>query len=79
MPEIKVNVLIDDSKMAEFDEVVRNCHRIGLQIKQKMPLTGTVTGAIEASRIDELKKVEGVSEIEISRNVGIPPPDGDMQ
>jgi hypothetical protein len=79
MPKVTVNVLIADDKMDKFAEVTRACRQAGLQIEQQMPLTGTVTGSIESDKLDNLKKIDGVSEVEVSRDIRIPPPDSEIQ
>jgi hypothetical protein len=79
MPEVTVNVLIADDKMDKFAEVIHACRQAGLRIEQQMPLTGTVIGAIETDKLDNLKKVDGVSEVEVSRRISIPPSDSEIQ
>ena len=79
MPKVTVNVLIANDKMDKFAEVIHACRQAGLQIEQQMPLTGTVTGSIERNKLDNLKKIDGVFEVEVSRRVGIPPSDSEIQ
>jgi hypothetical protein len=40
---------------------------------------GMVTGSIDSAKVDSLRKVKGVAEIEEQRDVQLPPPDSPVQ
>jgi hypothetical protein len=80
MPD-KVDLLIsvDDEHLDRFSEVVKNIEDIGLDVAQQMEEIGVVTGSIEPAKIDPINNVEGVSYVERSRDIQLPPPESDIQ
>jgi hypothetical protein len=78
MPKVAVNLVVSDSQMDRFEEVADASRKAGLEIGQKMPLTGVITGTIENSKLEDLRKVAGV-EVEISRTIKLPDPGSEIQ
>ena len=78
MPKVAVNLVVSDSQMDRFEEVADASCKAGLEIGQKMPLTGVITGTIENSKLEDLRKVAGV-EVEISRTIKLPDPGSEIQ
>jgi hypothetical protein len=78
---MKTNVLvsIDDQHLAEMPSVVERLRNAGLEVQRSLSSLGTVTGSIEHTRIPQVREVEGVAGVEAAREVGIAPPDSDIQ
>ncbi len=79
MPKMNVLVSINDDHLDRFSEVVKEAENAGMQVEQKMEELGVLTGSIDSQKVEPLRRLEGVSHVEESRRVGIPPPDSDIQ
>jgi hypothetical protein len=78
MAKVAVNLAVSDSHMDRFEEVADTSRKAGLEIDQKMPLTGVISGKIEDTQLETLKKISGV-EVEISRSIKLPDPGSEIQ
>ena len=72
-------VSINDEHLDRFSEVVKDIENAGMEVEQKMEDLGVLTGSIDSEKVEPLRRVEGVSHVEESRRVEIPPPDSDIQ
>ncbi len=76
MSRILVSIIIDESYLARFAEIVENCKAAGMAVQREMMAVGVVSGTIDSSRIEVLCQIEGVLQVEESRTVrriGKPP------
>jgi hypothetical protein len=74
-----VLVSVDDVHIDRVDEVADELRAAGLDVDQVMGASGMITGSMEPSKVDALKKIRGVSAVELERHVRIPPPDSEVQ
>jgi hypothetical protein len=74
-----VNVAIADEHLDDVSAVLRRLTAAGLEVHRTLPTIGTVTGAIDQDRLDALREVEGVTAVEQAREVGVPPPESEIQ
>ena len=79
MPNITVSISVDEQYRDKLSEVIENCKKLGLNIEQQLDAIGIITGSIDSGKIDELKQVQGVSKVELSREIRIAPPDSEIQ
>jgi hypothetical protein len=79
MAEVNVSVSVADGSMDRFSEVVRRLKDAGLDIEQELGEIGVVTGSIDPEKVESLREIEGVSDVERSREFRIAPPDSDIQ
>ena len=79
MPKVKLSVSVDDAHLGRFAEVVGSCERAGLEVEEAMDAIGVITGAIDADKVDGLRRVPGVADVEEERRYRIAPPDSDVQ
>jgi hypothetical protein len=79
MAEVSVSVSVADGSMDRFPEVVRRLKDAGLDVEQELGEIGVVTGSIDPEKAESLRKIEGVSHVERSREFRIAPPDSDIQ
>ncbi len=75
----RVLVSIDDEHRSDPLAVVERLRAAGLEEDRIMPALGTVTGSIDPARVDALRAVDGVDEVEPARDHQLPPPDADLQ
>jgi LmbE family N-acetylglucosaminyl deacetylase len=74
-----VNVAIADEHLDDVSSVVARLAAAGMEVHEALPTIGAVTGTIDRDRLDALRKVEGVTAVEPSREVGVPPPESEIQ
>ena len=79
MPKVSLLVSVDDEHLDRFSEVVKRAEAAGMEVEQKMEDLGVLAGSIDPEKFEQLRQVEGVSHVEESRQVRIPPPDSDVQ
>ena len=60
--------------MDRLPEVVERLKASGMTVEQVMEGLGTVAGRADPASVDALSKVEGVSGVERSREIRLPPP-----
>jgi hypothetical protein len=76
---VNLLVSVDDEHLDRFSEVVKGVEDAGMEVEQKLEDLGVLTGSIDPEKVEPLRRVEGVSHVEESRRVQIPPPDSDVQ
>ncbi len=79
MPKVSLLVSVNDDHLDRFSEVVKDVENAGMEVEQRMDDLGVITGSIDSEKVEPLRRVEGVAQIEESRGVEIPPPDSDIQ
>jgi hypothetical protein len=79
MATTSVNVLITTDESENLPEIIKNLEALGLQVVRKMDSIGVVQGAIPSERVDTLRNVKGVANVELSKAVRIAPPDSEVQ
>ncbi len=72
-------VSVDDQHMDDLEAVVGRLRAAGMEVERTMAEVGTVTGSIDPSRLDALRRVEGVAEVEQAREYRLPPPESPVQ
>ncbi len=79
MPKVSVLVSIDDDHLDRFSEVVNDVENAGMEVEQTMEDRGVLTGSIDPEKVEPLRREEGVSHVEESRRIEVPPPDSNIQ
>lgn len=77
--KVQVLIAIDDEHMNDIDRVVQACEKAGLEVESSLESIGTITGAIDPDKLDELSRIRGVAGVERSGEHDIGPPDSDLQ
>ena len=77
MASIRAIVTVDDEHIAVLDDIVERLRERGMTVHDVLENTGIVTGSIED--VDAIRDVEGVSSVDVDRQISIPPPDEDIQ
>lgn len=76
---VSVIVLLDDEGLNRVDEALRDLRAAGLSVHKVMPSIGTVIGSVEEKHLQKVRRVRGVTSVEISREYRVPPPDSKVQ
>lgn len=69
MSKILVSIIIEQTCLIHFAEIVESCKAAGLEVQREMTTVGVISGTIEASRITVLGQIRGVSHVEQARDV----------
>jgi hypothetical protein len=79
MTDVKVSVSVGDSHLERLDEVSQGAEAAGMKVQRREAGIGVLTGSIAAEKLDRLREVAGVENVETQREVRIPPPDSRVQ
>lgn len=69
MTSILVSIIVDEAYLVHFDEIVESCKAAGMDVKRQMTAIGVISGTIEASGVQVLSRIRGVSHVEESRDL----------
>ena len=75
---LDVTVTIDDQRIS-VDKAAKLLTEAGLHVESTMENLGLVSGSVESKDLAALRRVPGVLGVELQREVGIAPPDSDVQ
>lgn len=74
-----VVVAVDADHMETMHEVVDQLRDVGMVIEHTMEALGTVSGRVSPEQLETIAAVPGVSAVERSSSIQIPPPESDIQ
>jgi hypothetical protein len=77
--KVQVLVAVDSAHLATMRQVAEACRAAGLDVERSLDSIGTITGAIEPSRMSELEKIPGVASVELAGGYDIGPPGAGVQ
>jgi hypothetical protein len=77
-PMVDVVVLVDDDHLRSMATVAERLRAAGMRIDSQDEL-GTLTGAVEPTRLGRLQQVDGVERVEAARGFRLQPPDAEIQ
>ena len=77
--KVQVLIAIDDEHLNDIDRVVKACAKVGLEVESSLESIGTITGAIDPDKLDELARIPGVAGVERAGEYDVGPPDQDLQ
>jgi hypothetical protein len=75
---LAVTVTIDDQRIS-VDKAAKLLADAGLRVASTMETLGLVSGSVDSKNLAALRSVPGVLGVELQREVGIAPPDSDVQ
>ena len=64
MMKVRMLLSIRESHRGAMDEIAKTAEQAGMEVDARMPDIGVVSGLIEAGRIDRLRAIEGVQDVE---------------
>ncbi len=79
MAVVEVTVSVADGHLSDLGKIVERCRQSGLNVTQILDQIGVIVGSIDPQRITALRQIAGVAAVEESREIGIEPPDSEIQ
>ena len=61
----QIVVTVDDQNLPIIQSVVTGLESAGMKVDQVLPVTGIITGTVSQSKLEGLRKVPGVANIEV--------------
>ncbi|MGV6848368.1 MAG: hypothetical protein ACWA5A_08315 [Marinibacterium sp.] len=77
MADVKLKIVLDDKHPADDANLGRALEAAGVQVETQIPEIGVVFGKADKSRIEGLRQLEGVIEVEQEDEIQLPPPSDD--
>lgn len=66
-------ISVRESHRGSLDAIAEAAERAGMDVDARLTEIGVVSGLIEADRIDRLRMIEGVQDVQPDRTFGLPP------
>jgi hypothetical protein len=79
MAKVNLSVSIKDEHLPRFKELVDRIRKAGLEVDQELKSLGVVTGRIESEKVQALRNLTEVANVEESHTFQIPPPESKVQ
>jgi hypothetical protein len=76
---VEVQVLLAEEHQASLPAVIARLQEAGMEVAEKLEEVGAVTGHVRSTQVEALRGIDGVSDVERSRAVGVAPPDSPVQ
>lgn len=76
---VEVSVTVTDDGHTTLETVALRLRAAGLAVERELTTIGVITGQAEAARMESLRAVDGVADVELSRTFQLPPPDAPVQ
>jgi hypothetical protein len=77
--QVALTVSVDDEHLDRLENVADRLREAGMRVERALPTIGTITGAVPASKLQAVRAIEGVADVEESREYQLPPPDSPIQ
>ena len=73
-------VTVADEALSSIDRLADQLRDQGMKVNRVMPVTGTIMGSADASRVARLKKLQGVTRVDEEEIAAeLPPPESKLQ
>jgi hypothetical protein len=79
MAKVRLSVVVKDSHLPKFRQVVKSLKHAGMTIENELKTSGIVTGSVDEVKLKQLREVTGVGDIEEEQGFQIAPPESDVQ
>jgi hypothetical protein len=79
MTKVNLTVSVPEEHLPRFGELVAKMKNAGFEVEQELRTLGVVTGSIDSDKMDDLRRLKGIGNIEQPRTFQVPPPDSDIQ
>ena len=79
MRKVSVSVAVQEDHLSRFSEVVKAVEKAGLKTESAFGSIGVVKGSMDPAKVEDLRHVPGVANVEPSRKYQIRPPQDDIQ
>lgn len=74
-----VIVTVADDALNNINQLANRLGDEGMKVDRVMPVTGVIAGSCDASKVADLKKVDGVMSVEEEVVAQLPPQDSSVQ
>jgi pyrimidine deaminase RibD-like protein len=65
----RIVVTVDDQNLSVIQSVVTALEAAGMKVEQVLPVIGIISGEVAQSKLEGLKSVSGVANVEIEEEV----------
>ena len=79
MAKVRLTLSVSDSHVKHLDNIAKAAQKAGMKVERRLDDLGVLTGSIDASKVDKLHGIAGVTHVEEDREVGIAPPGSPVQ
>lgn len=77
MSDVKLLVKVDRDQKKRINELAATLATHGMTVERTMWLTGMISGVVAEEKIEELRHLDGISELREEGTVTLSPPDDD--
>lgn len=79
MSKLNISVTVVDDQLSRLSEIASACEKAGMTVTGTLDAIGVLTGTIDADKLDVLRRVPGIGQVEQSREIYVAPPEHDVQ
>jgi len=72
MAKVRMLISVRDSHLGSLDEIAKAAEQAGMEVDARMTNIGVVSGLIERDRIDNLRAIDGVQDVEEDKKFDLP-------
>jgi ribosomal protein S11 len=65
----RIIVTVDDQNLSVIESVVTALQSAGMKVGQVLAVTGIITGEVAQSKLEGLRSVPGVADVEVDREM----------
>jgi enamine deaminase RidA (YjgF/YER057c/UK114 family) len=65
----RIIVTVDDQNLSVIESVVTALESAGMKVDRVLPVTGIITGEVAQSKLEGLRSVPGVANVEVDREM----------
>lgn len=69
MSQTVLSVLVQETHLSRFAEIVESCRNAGMVVQREMSSVGVISGTIDSSDVAKLRHIDGLQQIEPERPV----------
>jgi hypothetical protein len=79
MSQVQISVSVDDAHLPQIQQVSQQLQSSGMNVEQTLSSIGVINGSIQSDRLNSLRQIEGVQNIETQQSYHLAPPSSDIQ
>lgn len=72
MARVRMLISVRDSHLGSLDDIAKAAEQAGMDVDTMMREIGVVSGLIEADRIEKLRAIDGVQDVEEDKKFSLP-------
>ncbi|PSB03375.1 ketohydroxyglutarate aldolase [Merismopedia glauca] len=79
MSQIKISVSVDEAHLPQIQEVSQHLQSSGMKVDQTLSSIGIISGSIPEDRLNSLRQIDGVQNVETQQSYQLAPPNSNIQ